>query len=217
MHGELVKLRADNAVLNERVDALELQKGSLKGYGTAGPSGQGDKPPLDVVHMGPDSGGPDDPNADTPRPVLRSSGKSAVVEEPAAAGKGGGDAQRDYDQAYELYKKASYDKALDAFAAFLARYPDHPNADNATFWRGECYLAKNDPRRAIEQFEAVVSSFPKGNKAPDALLRLVKAYTSTNDKEKAEGARKRFLSTYPTSDAAKKLAPGPGSKPGSPY
>ena len=48
-----------------------------------------------------------------------------------------------------------------------------------------------------------------GGDLGDALLRLVKAYTTTGDKEKAEQARKRLLSTYPTSDAARKLAPGP--------
>ena len=52
------------------------------------------------------------------------------------------------------------------------KWPDHPYAENALFWRGECYFAKGDYLRASEQFEGVATRFPAGNKAPDALLQL---------------------------------------------
>ncbi|HEX4445443.1 MAG TPA: tetratricopeptide repeat protein, partial [Polyangiaceae bacterium] len=77
-----------------------------------------------------------------------------------------------YDAAMQLVNAHQYDRALDALAAFLVRWPDHPYADNAMYWRGECYFAKGDYRRAADQFEGTVARFPAGAKAPDALLKL---------------------------------------------
>ncbi|HEY8088897.1 MAG TPA: tetratricopeptide repeat protein, partial [Polyangiaceae bacterium] len=77
-----------------------------------------------------------------------------------------------YEAALALVGARQYDRALDALAAFLVKYPDHPYADNAMYWRGECYFAKGDFLHAAEQFEGTVTRFPAGNKAPDALLKL---------------------------------------------
>jgi TolA-binding protein len=148
LRAEIVKLRADNTVLAERIDALEIARGTYRGgpasAATAAPE---DRPALDVVRLGPPAGGTDtssdDADSDTPRPVVRSSGGAVVVEEKPAA-KGGAAAQKEYDQALELARAKSYDKAIEGFTGFLARYPDHPNADNATYWRGEAYLGKGE-------------------------------------------------------------------------
>ena len=82
------------------------------------------------------------------------------------------EAKRSYESALALVRSKQYDKALDALTAFLVRYPDHPFAENATYWRGECFYAKGEYARAAEQFEGVMARFPYGNKAADALLKL---------------------------------------------
>lgn len=217
LRAELTKLRSDSAAMSERLDNLEISKGRLRSAGAGSPESPADRPDLEVVRLTPDAaGGPSETDAEGARTVIRSAGGGAVVEDSGAGpAKAGGAAQRDYDQAMELFKAKSYDKALEAFAGFLVRYPDHGNVDNATYWRGECYFAKSDFRRAAEQFEAVAAGYPKGNKAPDALFKLAQSYTRLNDPRAAEQTKKKLLSNYPTSEAAQKLsrASAPSPKP----
>ena len=207
LRSEVVKLRADTSVLNERVDALEIARGTFRGGSPApAPASSGARPPLDVVRLGPGEAAPasEDADADSPRPVVRGSGGGVTVEEPAPS-RGGPAAQKAYDDALELFRAKSYDKALDAFAGFLVKYPDHANVDNATYWRGESFLAKGDQRKAVVELEAVVANWPKGNKAPDALYKLVQTYAALGEAPRAEQAKKKLLTTYPQSEAAKKL------------
>ena len=128
------------------------------------------------------------------------------------------EAKRAYDAALSLVNARQYDKALDALAAFLVRWPDHPYADNAMYWRGECYFARGEYARASEQFEGVVARFPLGNKAPDALLKLGVSQQKLGDPAKARESFQRLVQLYPHSEAARRMAPvnGPGAQaPGS--
>lgn len=212
LRAEIVKVRADTAVLGERLDAIEIARGGYRG-GAGAPAASAapeDRPALDVVRLGPpspdaDPSGSDDTDAGGPRPLVKSSGGAVVVEERAGGGKSSPAAQKEYDDALALARARSWDRCLEAFAGFLVRYPDHPNADNATYWRGECLLGKGDSKGAVQQLEAVVAGWPKGNKAPDALYKLVQTYVALGDLPRAEQAKKKLLTSHPQSEAAKKL------------
>jgi tol-pal system protein YbgF len=112
-------------------------------------------------------------------------------------------ARRSYEDALSLVYAKKYDAALDAFAAFLVKWPDHPNADNAHYWRGECYFAKGEFARAEEQFAGVLRQFPLGNKISDSLLKLAITQEKLGKNAEAKGNRERLLRDYPKSDAAK--------------
>jgi tol-pal system protein YbgF len=112
-----------------------------------------------------------------------------------------------YDAALSLVNARQYDRALDALAAFLVKYPDHPYADNAMFWRGECYFAKGDYLHAAEQFEGTLTRFPAGNKAPDALLKLGMSHQKLGNPAKAKELFDRLAQTYPRSEAARHIPP----------
>ncbi len=112
-----------------------------------------------------------------------------------------------YDAAMALVNAHQYDKALDSLAAFLVRWPEHPYANNAMYWRGECYFARGDYRRAAEQFEGVVARFPAGAKAPDALLKLGMSQQRLGDATKAKDSFDRLTQLYPQSDAARRIPP----------
>jgi tol-pal system protein YbgF len=114
-------------------------------------------------------------------------------------------AKRAYDAALALVNAHQYAQALDAFAAFLVKYPDHPNADNALFWRGECYFAQGDFASAVLQFEGVLARFPSGNKVPDALLKLGMAQEKLGHADKAREAFGRLTRDYPRSEAARRI------------
>lgn len=121
-------------------------------------------------------------------------------------------AKQAYDAAMKHVFAKRYDEGLEALAAFLVKWPDHPNADNATYWRGECYFAKGEFSRAAEQFEGVAARFPLGNKVPDALYKLGLTYKKLGLEPKAKTAFEKLQKDYPRSDAARRLADGAGAK-----
>ncbi|HXN32825.1 MAG TPA: tol-pal system protein YbgF [Polyangiaceae bacterium] len=112
------------------------------------------------------------------------------------------EAKRAYDAALSLVNTKRCDQALDAFAAFLVRWPDHPYADNAMYWRGECYFARGDYVHASEQFDGALKRFPAGNKTPDALLKLGVSRDKLGQAMKAKECFDRLVRQYPESDAA---------------
>jgi tol-pal system protein YbgF len=178
----------------------------------------------------------DDPNDTTPRPVIRIVGvrragrgvpgvdhiDEVLPDEPANGGQAGPpiranapppsalnpDAKRAYDAALALVNSHQYDQALDAFAAFLVRWPDHPNADNAMYWRGESYYAKGEFARAAEEFEGATLRFPLGNKVPDCLLKLGLSQQKLGNQEKAKSYFDRLSHDFPRSEAARRIPDG---------
>jgi tol-pal system protein YbgF len=166
------------------------------------------------------SGSMDSPDTTdpTPRPTIRVVGSSrrgeaeSVTDDTYGGASGAApssaldpNAKHDYEAALSLVTAKQYDAALDALAAFLVKYPDHPFSDNALFWRGECYYAKGDYLHAAEQFEGVYSRFPAGNKAPDALLKLGMSRMKLGDPVKAKEIFDRLAQSYPQSDAAHRI------------
>ena len=110
MRTELTRVRASQAAMSERLDALEIERGSFqKGAATApsaspassgssgtasGATGDADRPALDVVHLSP-SEGDGDADVDGQRPVIRAVGSDGTIQKapkgsaPRAAGKKG--------------------------------------------------------------------------------------------------------------------------------
>ncbi len=189
-------------------------------------------PSLNAVSLGPESAPVSSDYADTedstPRPTLRVFGsarrgrshdRDEVVEEtlpdeaatsqapaprPSALDP---EAKRAYDAALSLVNGKQFDKALDAFAAFLIKWPDHPYADNAMYWRGECYFARGEYLSASEQFEGVLARFPAGNKVPDALLKLGITSQKLGNPVKAKECFDQLARQYPQTEAAHRIPP----------
>jgi tol-pal system protein YbgF len=185
------------------------------------------QPPPPTVNLSAD-GTPPPPEMESPdtedpspRPTIRVVGSprqgrdfdTSVVDDgtaqPAHSSALDPEAKHAYDAALALVNAKQYDRALDAFAAFLVKWPDHPYADNATFWRGECYFARGDWLHAAEQFEGVVTRFPTGNKAPDALLELGRSELKLGDPDRAKQYFDRLAQQFPQSEAAHKIPPVP--------
>jgi tol-pal system protein YbgF len=180
----------------------------------------------DAVTLGLPADEPTDDYADTddptPRPNIRVLGsprasergwrgddrvEQTIPDDGTTPGKLDPAAAPAYDAAMSLVNSRQYDRALDALAAFLVRWPEHPYANNAMYWRGECYFAKGDYRHAAEQFEGVVARFPAGNKAPDALLKLGMSQQKLGDPVKAKESFERLTELYPQSEAARRIPP----------
>jgi len=234
LRDEVTRVQADHDRFDQRIGALEIQADSERSSPPRGAraAAAAPTPELRVVRLGPAAAEPDvgddvdhaaepapsgsdDPDDASPRPVIRVVG---------AAGRGGSlprsgarpsaldpEARRAYEAALALVKARKYPEALDALAGFLIKWPDHPNADNAMYWRGECYFAQGDFDRAAEQFEGTVARFPLGNKAPDALLKLGISAGRLGQADRAKTAFDRLDREFPRSEAARHVPSATGA------
>lgn len=190
-------MQADHDRFDQRLGALEVAVADEKspraestntGTGPAAPAAR-------VVQLGgPSEAEPADPNDPGARPDIKVTGVPGAAPSRPRAGKSGRarieesdsggvrsdgvrssaldpDAKKAYETALAQVQGKQLDRGLEGLAAFLVRWPDHPYAENAMYWRGEAYFAQGEYLRAAEQFEAVIARFG-GNKAPDALLKI---------------------------------------------
>lgn len=139
------------------------------------------------------------------------------ASETASSDDASSDAVAEYEAAFALFRARRFDEALTSFAAFVQRYPRHSYADNALYWRGECYYARRDFRAALGEFEAVAARYPEGNKAPDAMLKAALSRAELGDVARARAMLFRLAEQFPRSDAARiaqervaRLGPGTG-------
>lgn len=123
------------------------------------------------------------------------------------------EAKRSYDAALSFVNSKQYPQALEALAAFLVKWPDHPYADNAMYWRGESFYAQGDFSKAAEQFDGLLARFPVGNKVPDALLKLGLCNQKLGSSQKAKSYFERLSREFPRSEAARRIpADGPARR-----
>lgn len=99
--------------------------------------------------------------------------KPAAAPAPAAAPPAPtGDAQTDYDRAYNLLRSEDWEKAEKAFADFIKRNPKSPLAGNAQYWMGQTFYIRKKFNEAAVAFAEGFKSYPTNNKAADNLLAL---------------------------------------------
>ncbi|WP_417778240.1 tol-pal system protein YbgF [Stutzerimonas xanthomarina] len=107
-----------------------------------------------------------------------------------------------YDAAFDLIKAKDFDKASQAFAAFLRKYPNSPYAGNAQYWLGEVNLVKGDMQGAGQAFAKVSQAYPQHNKVPDSLYKLADVELRLGNRDKANGILRQVIADYPNSSAA---------------
>ena len=230
LRADLVKVQAERDRFEGRLEALEAahdrrERETKRSAGGSFAEGRGAAPEtvprLPVVRVGeepPPALAPSDgevsevgPDSGDVRPVVQANGVRSPAER-RRRGRNGGEpspssltpeARRDYDAALGLVRAKQYEKGLEALTAFLVRYPDHPYADNAMYWRGECFYAKGEFARAAEQFDGLIARFPYGNKAPDALLKLGLSQERLGSKDQAQKTFAELRGRYPKSDAVR--------------
>ncbi|GAB3463240.1 tol-pal system protein YbgF [Azotobacter salinestris] len=107
-----------------------------------------------------------------------------------------------YDAAFDLIKAKDFEKASQAFTAFLRKYPNSQYAGNAQYWLGEVNLAKGDLQGAGQAFARVSQNYPKHSKVPDSLYKLADVERRLGNTEKAKSALRQVIAQYPGSSAA---------------
>ncbi|MEB0046356.1 MULTISPECIES: tol-pal system protein YbgF [unclassified Pseudomonas] len=128
----------------------------------------------------------------------------AATPAPAASSEPGDPAKEKlyYDAAFDLIKAKDFDKASQAFAAFLRKYPNSQYAGNAQYWLGEVNLAKGDLQGAGQAFAKVSQLYPKHAKVPDSLYKLADVERRLGHTDKVKGILQQVVSQYPGTSAA---------------
>jgi tol-pal system protein YbgF len=122
----------------------------------------GEAPGAEEVPLGPSRGRVD--SSAPARPVSVSPSKPAVAADPAAAAQ--------YKAGYDAIVKGNYSFAADQFKQFIKRYPDDPQAPDATNWLGEALLQQQDFVDAADVLVTGYKAYPGSPRAPDMLLKL---------------------------------------------
>ena len=132
---------------------------------------------------------------DTPTPPAAQQQGSAEAADPAKE-------KLYYDAAFDLIKAKDFDKASQAFTAFLNRYPSSQYAGYAQYWLGEVNLAKGDLQAAGKAFAKVSQAYPSHSKVPDSLFKLADVERRLGNNDKARGILQQVIAQYPGSSAA---------------
>jgi len=129
---------------------------------------------------------------------------AAQAPAPAAGGEPADPAKEKlyYDAAFDLIKAKDFDKASQAFAAFLRKYPNSQYAGNAQYWLGEVNLAKGDLQGAGQAFAKVSQLYPKHAKVPDSLYKLADVERRLGHTDKVKGILQQVVAQYPGTSAA---------------
>ncbi len=132
---------------------------------------------------------------------LKSKKEGAATYTPTAAPVGtvsGSEYEATYQKARAAFEARDYQTALSLFQSLIASNPNHPLADNAQYWIGECHYALKKYDAAIMDFQKVFT-FPNSNKMADAQFKLVLCYLRKGDVEKAREEFQRLRSEFPDS------------------
>jgi tol-pal system protein YbgF len=90
-----------------------------------------------------------------------------------------------YQQAFAMLRDKDFDRAEQAFQAFIKAFPDHSLTPNAKYWLGETYYVRNDYERAARIFAEAYQQDADGPKAADNLLKLGMSLGGMGNKEDA--------------------------------
>ncbi|WP_207476706.1 tol-pal system protein YbgF [Arenibaculum pallidiluteum] len=163
---------------------------------------------LDQKLAGAPAGSPSAQPAAGAAPAARPPQQAAAQAPAAPAGRPdaqaqlpAGNAQEQYDRAFQMLRSADYAKAEQAFAQFVKANPNHSLTPNAQYWLAETYYARNQFRQAAEAYGEGYQKAPKGPKAPDNLLKLGLSLSALGRKDDACLAFAQLGKAFPDAPA----------------
>lgn len=107
-----------------------------------------------------------------------------------------------YQAALNVYRVGNYRQAIEAFQAFLKRYPESELVPNAMYWLGFSHAAEKDCKTAILLQAKLVQLYPQNAKAPDALLNQASCMVELKDLPGSRRTLQDLVQRYPNSAAA---------------
>jgi tol-pal system protein YbgF len=112
------------------------------------------------------------------------------------------DERRAYEDAMGGLRAGDFDKAAQALAAFIKRYPNSGYVDSVRYWLANAHYGRRDYREAVNTFKAFLTAAPEHLRAPEALLAMANCYAEMKDAKTARRSLEDLIKQYPKSEAA---------------
>lgn len=113
-----------------------------------------------------------------------------------------GDADAQYKAGYDAVIQGDYAFAEAQFGQFVALFPDHPLAPDATNWLGEALLQRAEYDLAAQVLFGGFQRYGASVRAPDLLLKLGIALAGAEEQETACRTFDEVLKRYPNNGGA---------------
>ncbi|MCF6343842.1 MAG: tol-pal system protein YbgF [Devosiaceae bacterium] len=91
------------------------------------------------------------------------------------------DANAQYAAGFEAVKRGDFIFAEEQFRQFIALFPTHPQAPDATSWLGEALILRGDYQEAADILLGGFQSYSGSKKAPEILLKLGQALAGAGE------------------------------------
>jgi tol-pal system protein YbgF len=111
-----------------------------------------------------------------------------------------------YSEAFAALKAGRYPDAIRGFELYLAKYPDGPRADNATYWLGEAQFQQKEYAAALKAFQSVIERHPDSPKTADAMLMVGVCQYELKAFRNARATLTKVTTQYPGTEAARLAA-----------
>ncbi|PLX45370.1 MAG: tol-pal system protein YbgF [Deltaproteobacteria bacterium] len=105
--------------------------------------------------------------------------------------------------AYKEYEEGRYARAILDFEEFVMSYPNHPSADDASFFIGESYFSQGEYRQASIEFQKLLERYPEMGRAPMASLKVAFCFKELGENENYKAQLMRVVERYPDTEASK--------------
>jgi len=107
-----------------------------------------------------------------------------------------GDAESDFEQAFNLLSSGQTDDAERAFTAFTTTWPESSQLPEAWFRLGQIRTMKKDSSGAVAAYATALKGWPKSSWAPEATVKLAAALSDSNRPTEACQALAQFDRVY---------------------
>lgn len=110
--------------------------------------------------------------------------------------------KREFDAALEQLRRSEFAASIDAYAAFLRRYPQSGYTPSALYWLGNAQYATRAYGAALETHRRLVTQFPNHVRTPEALLAMANSQVELKDTKGARRTLDQLVKDHPQSEAA---------------
>ncbi len=110
--------------------------------------------------------------------------------------------KRDFDAALELLRGSKFAGAVQAYTAFLSRYPNSGYKPSALYWLGNAQYATRAYKEAMENHQRLTTLFPAHMRTPEAMLAMANSQVELKDSKGARRTLEQLIKQFPATEAA---------------
>lgn len=107
-----------------------------------------------------------------------------------------GDAGSEFNAAYALIKEKQFSQSLQAFEAFVQKYPATEYTPNAYYWIGKLLFIESRYDDSKKAFATVVEQYPEHDKAPGSLYKMAEINYEQGNRDVAKQQMQLLVERY---------------------